>query len=212
MLFRSRAALAELERVGAEPEVSGVIQHVGLQQARLVDDPELEPVYRALAERGLTLFLHPVQEPPPHGTEQWFLSNVIASPTATSLAAARLMLSGMLDRVPDLTLVIPHLGGTLPYLAQRLVDQSGTGDAEHDVLHYLRTRVYLDTCSFHPPALDCALATVGADRLLLGSDFPFRGPVRRAVEDVESGLGVDDAERVLTGNIARLRDASHASR
>lgn len=207
-----RAALAELERVGADPDVSGVIQHVGLQQTRLVDDPDLEPVYRALAERGLTLFLHPVQEPAPHGMEQWFLFNVIASPTATTLAAARLMLSGMLDRVPDLTLIIPHLGGTLPYLAQRFVDQSGTGDAEHDVLYYLRTRVFLDTCSFHPPALDCALSTVGADRLLLGSDFPFRGPVRRAVEEVESGLGVDDAELVLSGNLARLRDASRATR
>jgi predicted TIM-barrel fold metal-dependent hydrolase len=207
-----RAAGAEIERVGADPAVSGVILHVGLQQTRLVDEPDLEPVYRAIAEHGLTLFLHPVQEPAPHGMEQWFLFNAIASPTATSVAAARLMLSGMLDRVPDLTLIVPHLGGTLPYLAQRLADQSRTGDAEHDVPYYLRTRTYLDTCSFHLPALDCALATVGADRLVLGSDFPFRGPVRRAVEDVESELGVDGAERVLNGNLARLQDATHAAR
>ncbi len=205
-----QGALSEIERVGGDPAVSGVILHVGLQQTRLVDDSALEPVYRAIAGRGLALFLHPVQEAPPRGMEKWFLSNVLASPMATSLAAARLMLSGMLDRVPNLNLIIPHLGGTLPYLAQRLADQSGTGDAAHDVPHYLRTRTYLDSCSFHAPALDCALDTVGADRLLLGSDFPFRGPVSRAVDDVESGLGLDGAERVLGGNLARLQGASPA--
>ena len=202
-----RAAVAEIERVGADPAVSGVILHVGLEQAQLIDDRDLEPVYRAMAERGLTLFLHPVQEVPPHGMADWLLFNAIGSPMATTLAAARLMLSGMLDRVPDLTLVVPHLGGTLPYLAQRLADQSGTGDAAHDVPHYLRTRTYLDTCSFHPPALECALGTVGADRLVLGSDFPFRGPVSRAVQDVESGLGVGDAQRVLADNLAHLYSA-----
>ena len=203
-----QAALAELDRVGDDPAVSDVIFHVGLQQARLADEPDLEPVYREIAARGLPLFLHPLQETPLPALARWFLFSTIGAPTATSIAAAQLMLSGMLDRVPDLTLIIPHLGGTLPFLAQRIVDQSGTGDAQHDVLHYLRTRTYLDTCSFHPPALECALDTVGADRILLGSDFPFRGPVRRASDEVESELAVDGAERVLTGNLTRLRDAS----
>jgi aminocarboxymuconate-semialdehyde decarboxylase len=207
-----RAARAEIERVGANPAVSAVIVHVGLEQTRLVDEPDLEPVYRAIAGHGLPLFVHPVQEAPPNGMAQWFLSNVLASPMATSLAAARLMLSGMLDRVPDLTLIIPQLGGTLPYLAQRLADQSGKGNAEHDVPCYLRTRTYFDTCSFHAPALDCAIATVGADQLLLGSDFPFRGPVRRAVEGVESGLDLDGAELVLSANLALLQDTSRAVR
>jgi predicted TIM-barrel fold metal-dependent hydrolase len=207
-----RAARAEICRVGADPAVSGVIVHVGLQQTRLVDEPDLEPVYRTIAGHGLALFLHPVREAAPNGMAQWSLSGVLGSPMATSLAAARLMLSGMLDRVPGLTLIIPQIGGTLPYLAQRLADVSGTGNAEHDIPYYLRTRTYLDSCSFHPPALDCALATVGTDRLVLGSDFPFSGPVRRAVENVETGFGVDGAERVLTGNFARLRAASHALR
>jgi predicted TIM-barrel fold metal-dependent hydrolase len=206
------AACAEIHRVGADPAVSGVILHVGLQQTRLVDEPDLEPVYRTIAGHGLTLFVHPVQEAAPNGMGQWLLASVLGSPMATSLATARLMLPGMLDRVPDLTLIVPHLGGLLPYLAQRLADQSGKGDAKHDIPHYLRNRTYLDSCSFHPPALDCAIATVGADRLLLGSDFPFRGPVRRAVEDVESGLGLVGAERVLIGNLARINDASGAVR
>jgi aminocarboxymuconate-semialdehyde decarboxylase len=94
------------------------------------------------------------------------------------------MLSGMLDRVPDLTLIIPHLGGVLPYLAQRLIDQSGRGDADHDLLYYLRRRIYLDTCSFHEPALVCAQDTVGTERIVIGSDYPFRGPITRCMDDI----------------------------
>lgn len=112
-----------------------------------------------------------------------------------------MMLSGTLDEHPGLDLVIPHLGGVLPYLAQRLIDQSDRGAARHDIPTYLRNRTYLDTCSFHQPALRCALDTVGPSRLVLGSDYPFRGPVERALADVRDS-GFDEAiqELVLSRN------------
>ena len=117
---------------------------------------------------------------------------------SSTAGAARFMLSGMLDRLPDLIVIVPHLGGTLPYLAQRLVDQNGRGEAEHNILEYLQTRIWLDSCSYHPPALKCALETVGPDRILLGSDYPFRGSVARAVDDVtdEPALLHDNVERL----------------
>ena len=117
---------------------------------------------------------------------------------SSTAGAARFMLSGMLDRVPELIVIVPHLGGTLPCLAQRLVDQNGRGEAEHDILHYLETRIWLDSCSYHPPALKCAIETVGLDRILLGSDYPFRGSVARAVEDV------DGSAAILRDNVERL--------
>ena len=198
--------LDELQRVKDEPLVRGVIAFAATEHYTL-DDPALDPVYAAIAEAGLPLFLHPAfdQLPTLPLLSEWMLNAGIAPMVETSATAARMMLSGVLDRAPALVMVIPHLGGLLPYLAQRLVDQSGTGDAEHDVLHYLRHRCLLDSCSYHRPALDCAVATVSAERIMLGSDFPFRGPVQRATADIE-GSELDEADRaaILRGNAVRL--------
>jgi aminocarboxymuconate-semialdehyde decarboxylase len=113
----------------------------------------------------------------------------------------RLIFSGMLDRVPDLDVIVPHLGGTLPYLTQRFVDM-GHGDAELDVAHYLRHRLWLDTCSYHPPAFRCAVDTAGADRIVLGTDFPFRGSLQRAVDDVVANAPGPDARAAILGGTA----------
>lgn len=194
-------AAAEVRRVADAPGLAGVMIYVS-PTSRLEDD-RLSEFYAELSGRRLLLFLHPALEPPLEGATDWNLNASLSPPVVTSIAAARLMLSGTLDEHPGLELVIPHLGGVLPYLAQRLVDQSGRGAARHDIPTYLRTRTYLDTCSFHHPALRCALDTVGSSRLVLGSDYPFRGPVQRAVHDVQ-GSGVDEAtqELILGSNAA----------
>jgi hypothetical protein len=109
-----------------------------------------------------------------------------------------------LDRVPDLTLIIPHLGGVLPYVIGRLADQAG-GAAERDILSYLSNRCFVDSCSHHHPALMCAAETLSPDRILLGSDYPARGSLARAVADIE-GSSLDAANRraILGGNAERL--------
>ena len=84
-------------------------------------------------------------------------------------------------------------------------DQSGSGDAEHDISYYLKHRLWFDTCSFHHPALRCAIDTVSADRLLLATDFPFRGPMSRAVGDIDSaGLPTEQRDAILRGTPTRL--------
>ncbi len=183
-------AVAELGRVSDAPALAGVIIYVS--PTNRLDDDGFSEFYAELSARQLPLFLHPALEPPIGAATDWNLNASLSPPVVTSIAAARLMLSGTLDEHPGLTLVIPHLGGVLPYLAQRLIDQSDRGAARHDIPTYLRTRTYVDTCSFHQPALRCALDTVGSSRLVLGSDYPFRGPVERAVADV-LGSGLDEA-------------------
>ena len=89
----------------------------------------------------------------------WRIGYWLTPVVETSLAVARLILSGLLDRVRSLVLIVPHLGGVLPFLAQRIEDLSGRGDARDDLTAYLRTRCYFDNCSYHAPALKCALAT-----------------------------------------------------
>lgn len=198
--------LAELDRLAGEELFKGVIAHCATSNYML-DRADLQPVYERVAALGRPLLIHPggegVQAHPMFA--QWTLNGSVAAMVETTTTAARLMLSGMLDRVPELVLIVPHLGGTLPYLVGRLGDQSGTGDAEHDVLHYLEHRVRLGTCSFHHPALHCAVATVGAENVILATDFPYRGTLMRAVDHIrDSALPEEQQLAILGGNAARL--------
>jgi predicted TIM-barrel fold metal-dependent hydrolase len=200
------ACLRELDRLKGEGLVRGVIGHAASNEWTL-DRPDLQPVFERMAERGLPLLLHPSAE----GVhthpmfKEWNLEPGIAGMVETTTIATRLMLSGMLDRVPDLVLIIPHLGGTLPYLAGRVTDTSGSGDAEHDVRYYLRNRVRLGTCSFHYPALHCAVETAGVENIMLATDYPYRGTLQRAVDDIhDSSLSAAEQQGVLRDQAVAL--------
>jgi aminocarboxymuconate-semialdehyde decarboxylase len=193
-------ALAELERVAGNPSTGGV-SLLTVSEHWTPDDAALEPVYRRIAELGLPLVTHPAVEPLPAAWSDWALAASVGPVVSSTLGVARLALSGMLDRVPELDVVVPHLGGLLPYIAQRVAD-FGAGEAEHDLLHYLRERLWLDTCSFHPPAFRCALETSGVERLMLGSDYPFRGPLARAVQDVVDCVPDPDEQTLVLGATA----------
>lgn len=196
------AALAELERAAGSPHVAGV-QVLTTGRSTEVAPDAAEEVLGAITALDLPVVLHPAVEPLPPVYEDWMLGASLAPVMSSSVAAVRLVLSGLLDRHPTMVVVVPHLGGTIPFLLQRILD-FGRGAAEHDLAHYLRTRLYLDTCSYHPPAMRCAVETVGADRLLLGSDYPFRGAVQRAVEDVRTFFGSDlEAARLVLGGTAQ---------
>jgi aminocarboxymuconate-semialdehyde decarboxylase len=194
------ASAQVVDEFGGHPLAAGISALAHHREHRL-DDRAYDDVWQLAAARGLPVQLHPAFEEPPGPLRDWALPTSLDAVFSTTLVAARLMLSGALDRAPDLLLVIPHLGGTLPYLAQRLVDQSGTGDAEHDVAHYLRTRVLLDSCSYQPSALRCALDVVGSDGVALGSDFPFRGPLSRSVDDLMTAdVSAEDRQRLMRDN------------
>ena len=195
------ASLAELDRSAGHPCAQGIVV-LTTSQGFTIDLAALEPVYRRAAELNLPVQTHPPAEVLAPAWKDMVLEASLAPVVSTSLGVSRLVLSGMLDRVPDLDVIVPHLGGTLPYLAGRVVD-FGNGAAEHDLRHYLATRLYYDSCSFHAPALRCAIDTVGADRIVLGSDFAARGPISRAVEFVRANLSGSECAAVLGGTAAR---------
>jgi len=198
-------SIAEFDRVRDHALVRGVVAFTSTS-GQTLDAVALESVYAAVAARGMPVQVHPqfgdLAHHPIFG--EFVLGGSLAMMLESSAVVARMMLSGLLDRVPQLTLIVPHLGGVLPYVAQRLTDLSGTGRARHDCLHYLRHRCLLDSCSCHPPALTCAVETVTAQRILLGSDYPQRGPLTRAVDDIRhSALTEGERAAVLGGNAVR---------
>jgi aminocarboxymuconate-semialdehyde decarboxylase len=194
------ASVAELERLAAHPLAQGVSALTNAETWTL-DEPQFESLWAAVAQHQMPLVLHPAFDCRPAKFTDWTIGGSLHAVVSSSLGIARLVMSGMLDRVPALDVIVPHLGGTIPYLAQRFVDM-GRGEAAHDLAHYLRHRMYLDTCSYHPPAFRCAIDTVGADRLVLGTDYPFRGSLRRAVDDVIENAPTADARVAILGRTA----------
>lgn len=199
-------ALAELERVADHPLVRG-IQFIAETTDWTLDEERFTPVFARASELGLLAVLHPALEPLTRGYHGWGLGASVAPMVSNTLSGLRLVFSGMLDRVPDLALIVPHLGGTIPYLVRRIADLNGRGDAEHDLVYYLRNRIYFDSCSYHPEALRCAIETAGGDRIMLASDYPFRGSLDICVQDIEeSGLPPETREAILGGTASRWFD------
>jgi len=197
------AATAELARILPHPLVRGVAVTSDLSAWKL-DDPALDPVFARVAGAGMPLFVHPALEPVPDAYADFALTASISAVVSSTLGVLRMIYHGTFDRLPELTVIMPHLGGVIPYLLARLDDLGGRQRAREPVAYYLTHHLVLDTCSYHPPAFRCALETVGARRLALGTDYPFRGTLARAVADVrQHRLPAAEEAAVLGGNVAR---------
>lgn len=202
-------ALAELERIADAPGICGVYlgTHIGDMD---LADPALWPVYEAIEARRLPVFLHPLKV---IGMEDrlkpYFLSNLLGNPFDTTLAAAKLIFGGVLDRFPALDFVLPHAGGALPFLIGRL---SHGASVRPELAHlaaspasYLQ-RFHYDTIAHDEGALDYLIRLVGADRVMLGSDYCFDMGVERPVDIVEASpvLSHEGINQILGGNAQRL--------
>ncbi|MEI9927026.1 MAG: amidohydrolase family protein [Sphingomonas sp.] len=200
------AALAELERLLAEPALRGVllVAQTGLYRA---EEAGIEKVLARAAGEGLAVVLHPSAGSSDLGDafRGFGLESALQAMVSHALVASRMILSGMLDRLPALDLILTHLGGVLPFLIERL-DSRAVG-ARHPMGHYLRDRLHYDMCGHAPgPALECALRALGSDRMMIGSDWPSR-PLESALGSARgAGLAPDALSAVLGGTAARWFD------
>jgi aminocarboxymuconate-semialdehyde decarboxylase len=129
----------------------------------------------------------------------------------TTLAAGKLVFSGVVRRFPRIRLILGHLGGTIPYLAERL-DRGWRAFREcrrhidRPPTEYLKGHFYYDTVNFDPAALRLAIEFAGVERILAGSDYPHAiGSIELMLEAI-GALPVSEDERaaILGGNMARL--------
>ncbi|WP_369254830.1 amidohydrolase family protein [Streptomyces sp. R35] len=169
---------------------------------RELSDPEYEPFWARAEKTGAILFLHPFGCTLDERLDRWYLSNTVGQPTENAVALSHLIFSGVLDRHPELKLIAAHGGGYLPtHIGRSDHAWSTRSDAGAGCAHlpssYLK-RLYFDSLVHDPYVLGELIRVAGADRVLLGSDFPF-------------DMGTEDPVAALRA--ARLPDADfHAVR
>jgi aminocarboxymuconate-semialdehyde decarboxylase len=192
--------------------------HVGVEIAttvdgRELDDPDLDPFWAAAEELRAVVVVHPYASLAGRDLKRYGLVNLIGNPAETTLALGHLIFGGVFERHPDLRMVFVHGGGFAPYQIGRW-DRGFTTGARGATEHLTRApgewlqRLYFDTVLHSALSLRHLVDVVGADRVVLGSDYPFvmgePEPVRSL--DAVPGLGDGERQQILAGNLAALLD------
>ena len=203
-----RRSVDELDRAARLPGIRGVYLGTNVN-GRELDDPAFLPVWERIDALELPVFLHPLNVIGAQRLGPYYLANLLGNPYDTGVAAARLIFGGILDRFPKVSVCLPHAGGTLPYLIGRLDrGQKVRRELEHMKRRpsaYLRRFTY-DTISHAPAPLRYLIDLVGADRVMIGSDYCFDLGYERPVQVVTSlpRLTRTDQAKILGGNAAKL--------
>ena len=201
-------ALKELERAAKLPGMRGMYLATNVNGTEL-DDKTFWPIYAKCEELRWPVFLHPVDTIGRDRTQRFYLRNLLGNPYDTGVAAAHLIFGGVLDAFPRLEVNLPHAGGTLPGLIGRL---DHGAKVRPELAHmkqppsaYLRRFTY-DTIG-HDDRINLNLVRlVGADRVLLGTDYCFDMGLAEPVQTVNRLTDLAQAERdqILGRNAARL--------
>jgi len=173
-------------------------------------DPRFWPVYECADRHGCVLYIHPTYPLGVEAMTDYMLMPLVGFLFDTTLAAAHLVYAGVPERFPRIRWILGHLGGAIPYLAERL----DRGYAAFDRCRvnvprppstYLK-EFYYDTVNFDAAALRLAIDFAGVDHILAGSDYPHMiGSLDKMLSSVRGlGLSRKDEAKILGGNATAL--------
>ena len=192
------AALTELHRAIDDLKLNGVIllSNIG---GKPLTSPEYRPFFTEANRMKLCILLHPMLPANAEPFREYVLGPIVGFMFDTTLAVARMCFDGMLREFPDIRWIVAHLGGAVPYLMERM--DNGWRDfpecrakIEELPSTYLK-RLYYDTVNFNPHMLNMVREMIGADHMVMGSDYPhLLGSIERAVSSIES-LDIPDDEK-----------------
>ncbi len=176
---------------------------------RDLGDPHFAPFWQCAEELGVVVFLHPLAAGLGARGASHYLSNLIGVPLETTLALAHMIFGGVLDRHTGLKLVAAHGGGFMGSYWARF-DHGWSVRPEcrtcaHPPSHYLK-HIHFDSIMFEPAQLRALIEFHGADRILMGSDYPFDMGLSDPVRLIEAtpGLSTLERERILGKTAAEL--------
>jgi aminocarboxymuconate-semialdehyde decarboxylase len=199
----------ELTAVMAAGALRGVEVAASVRGEYLGDD-RFEPFWDAAEASGALVFIHPTAGGlGVSALTQHYLWNTVGNPLETTIAAAHMLMTGVLERHPSLRVLLAHGGGALLALRGRLRHAHGfqpqarsrLGEPVEDSIK----RFHYDTITHDATLLRALVDYVGPERVVLGSDYPFdMGDLRPAASVRALGLPVAEEAAILGGNAARL--------
>ena len=205
-------AVNELERAYKDLGVKGIIMFSNIN-GKPIASPEFYPIYARAEEYELPILIHPA--PPLTGSIMKKLRlplPLFGFVLDTTMAVISLIFQGVLEKYPKLKLIHSHLGGVVPYMVGR-IDDSFTSYCEEYGLelpeapsYYYKRQVYVDSISYHLPAMKCCLDWLGSEHIMLGTDYAHPvGHIEEAIRCVrDMGLCEEDTDKILGGNAATL--------
>lgn len=187
-------AVDEVARIASLPGLVGVELGTYAGQ-RLLHDAELDPVFAALERHDLAIFVHPWKPVAPDRSSHHGLAFGLGRPVETELAVGSLLFGGVLDRHPGLRVCLAHGGAGVPALRGRLQNgwerQDPAGRFPTDPPRVALRRLWADGLTYDARVLALAEDTFGADKLVIGSDYPF------AAQEPSLGASFAAAEQLL---------------
>jgi aminocarboxymuconate-semialdehyde decarboxylase len=208
-LCDAAASVREFERATDQLGLPGAMLFSNVNGTALSDE-RFWPLYEQAAAREAVLYIHPIHPVGVEAMTEWWLMPLVGFLFDTTLAASKLVYSGVVERFPGIRWVLCHLGGAVPYLAERL-------DRGYEAFEECRENIsrppstflremYYDTVNFDPAALDLAIRFAGADHVVAGSDYPHMiGSIEQMLGSLASlDLSEADREAIMAGNAARL--------
>ncbi len=207
-LIDTQLALKELDRAVFDLGLKGICMLTNVA-GQTPDSDFLLPVYERAQSLGVPIFIHPTTPVGAQVMREWRLAIILGFEFDIMLSATRLAYAGIFDRFPELKFVIAHLGAGIPFLAGRIDrgyhDPTCGVKTKKPTSAYLK-ELYTDAVSFYQPALMMAYEFFGADRIVMGSDFPLPiGDLEAAVPTImEMKISEKEKEQILGGNVMRL--------
>jgi len=175
-----------------------------------LSDQSFWPLYEKADDLNAVLYIHPSFPVGVEAMTEYWLMPLVGFTFDTTLAAAKLVFSGVAEKFPRIRWVLAHLGGAIPYLAERLdrgyyAFQDCREHIDKPPSEYLKD-FYYDTVNFDLKALQLAIDFAGADHLVAGSDYPHQiGSLEKMVDSIEKlNISSEDKEAIYGTNASKL--------
>lgn len=178
-----------------------------------LSDKRFWPLYEKANQLKAVFMIHPTY---PIGVEamlDYMLMPLVGFLADTTLAAASLVFSGVIEKFPNIKWVLGHLGGAIPYIAERLDrGYEAFPQCRENISklpsEYLKQNFYYDTVNFDPKALQLAIDFAGIDHILAGSDYPHQiGSLDKMLSSIDQlNISASDKAKILGGNTAKILD------
>jgi aminocarboxymuconate-semialdehyde decarboxylase len=193
-----QASLREFTRATGQLGLRGAMLFSNINGVALSDE-RFWPIYEAANDIGAVLYIHPAHPVDVDMMQEYWLMPLVGFLFDTTLAAASLVFAGVPERFPKIRWALCHLGGAIPYLAERLdrgfhAFRDCRANIQREPSGYLK-QFYYDTVNFNQGALKLAIEFAGADHVLAGSDYPHQIGSIPSMLDAIAALPITDDER-----------------